>query len=309
MSLNISLRARWGRRVRGWGDESVAELRVDLDRLGYGWWPIPPRMKVALRHASAADLPWFFFMLAAVMLVYVVVVYFVIVLGLYRGREPYWHWLAAWAILVTLLMKLCVKTRGAGLPFVRNQLTSACRATIRACAEAHGASRAQRPEKLFVVGTALRRLEGNVMRAHRRSGTVAFLSPRRRELKAHAGQVVAKLREAEAALDRSPQAEALSEIAGLVATIAEQYVDGCIGALLPKPLLEGKKPVRDLELLRVAAAVVLIAGGVVGLAFLGLPDVAMAAVGTAWSVLILMALFGSNWASHLPVFELFKTGP
>ncbi|MYV52519.1 hypothetical protein GT042_08395 [Streptomyces sp. SID3212] len=128
-------------------------------------------------------------------------------------------------------------------------------------------------------------------------------------MKAHAGQVVAKLREAEATLDHSPQAEALGEIAGLVATIAEQYVDGCIGALLPKPLLEGKKPVHDRELLRVAAAVVLIAGGVVGLAFLGLPDMAMAAVGTAWSVLILMALFGSNWASHLPVFELFKPGP
>lgn len=121
--------------------------------------------------------------------------------------------------------------------------------------------------------------------------------------------MVAKLREAEAALDHSPQAEALSEIAGLVATIAEQYVDGCIGALLPKPLLEGKKPVRDRELLRVAAAVVLISGGVVGLAFLGLPDVAMAALGTAWSVLILMALFGSNWASHVPDFELFKPGP
>lgn len=159
------------------------------------------------------------------------------------------------------------------------------------------------------MGTALRRLEGNVMRAHRRSGTVAFLSPRRRELKAHAGQVVAKLREAEAALDHSPQAEALSEIAGLVATIAEQYVDGCIGALLPKPLLEGRKPVRDRELLRVAAAVVLIAGGVVGLAFLGLPDIAMAAVGTALSVLILMALFGSNWASHLPRLRALQAGP
>ncbi|EHM25140.1 hypothetical protein SPW_6465 [Streptomyces sp. W007] len=121
--------------------------------------------------------------------------------------------------------------------------------------------------------------------------------------------MVAKLREAEAALDHSPQAEALSEIAGLVATIAEQYVDGCIGALLPKPLLEGRKPVRDRELLRVAAAVVLIAGGVVGLAFLGLPDIAMAAVGTAWSVLILMALFGGNWASHLPRLRSLQAGP
>ncbi len=118
-------------------------------------------------------------MLAAVMLAYVVVVYFVIVLGLYRGREPHWHWVAAWGILVTLLMKLCVKTRGAGLPFVRNQLTSARRATIRACAEAYGSNHAQRPEKLRAVGTALRRLEENVMRAHRRSGTVAFPSPRR----------------------------------------------------------------------------------------------------------------------------------
>ncbi|AEN10991.1 MULTISPECIES: hypothetical protein [unclassified Streptomyces] len=125
----------------------------------------------------------------------------------------------------------------------------------------------------------------------------------------HAGQVVAKLREAEAALDHSPHAEALSEIAGLAATIAEQHVDGHIGALLPKPLLEGKKPVRDREVLRVAIAVVLIAGGFVGLAFLGLPDMATVAAETAWAVLILMAFFGSNWARYLPVFELFKPGP
>ncbi|WMX46239.1 hypothetical protein RGF97_17270 [Streptomyces roseicoloratus] len=309
MSLNISLRARWGRRVRRWGDAAVAELRVDLDRLGYGWWPIPPRMMVALRHTSAADVPWFFFMLAAVMLAYVVAVYFVVVLVFYHGQDQNWRWLVAWAILVALLMKLCVKMRDAGLPFVRNQITSACRATIRACAEAYGASHIQRPEKLFAVGTALRRLEGNVMRAHRRSGTVAFLSPRRRELKTHAGQVVAKLREAEAGLDHSPHVEALSEIAGLVVTIAERYVDGHIGALLPEPLLEGKKPVPDRELLRVSAAVVLIAGGVVGLAFLELPDMAMAVAGTAWSVLTLMAFFGRNWAQYLPVFDLFKPGP
>lgn len=309
MSLNISFSARWRRRALRWGDEAVAELRSDLDRLGYGWWPIPPRMRIAVRHASAAEAPWFIFMLAASTLAYVVVAYFVIVLVFYRDQDPHWRWSVAWAISVALLMKLCVKTRGAGVPFVRNQLTLECKATIRACAEAYGASHARPAEKLFAVGVALRRLEGAVMRAHRRSGAVAFLSPRRREVKVRAGQVVAKLREAEAALDHSPHAEALSEIAGLAATIAEQHVDGHIGALLPKPLLEGKEPVRDREMLRVAVAVVLIAGGFVGLAFLGLPDMATVAAGTAWAVLILMAFFGSNWARYLPVFELFKPGP
>ncbi|MFE7565554.1 hypothetical protein ACFU76_01105 [Streptomyces sp. NPDC057539] len=309
MSLNISLRARWGRRARRWGDEAIAELRSDLDRLGYGWWPIPPRLRVALRHTSAAEVPWFIFVLAATAFAYIVVAYFVIGLLFYAEREPPWRWVVAWAISVTLLMKLCVKTRGAGLPFIRNLLTLECKATIRACSEAYGASHAQRAEKLSAVGTALRRLEGDVMRAHRRSGTVAFLSPRRRELRTHAGQVVAKLREVEAAFDYSPPAEVLSEIAGLAATIAEQHVVGHIGALLPKPLLEGKQPVRDREVLRVAAAVVLIAGGVVGMAFLGFPDMATVAVGMAWAVLVLMAFFGSNWARYMSILELFKPGP
>ncbi|MEV8340016.1 hypothetical protein [Streptomyces niveus] len=248
-------------------------------------------------------------MLAATAFAYIVVAYFVIGLLFYQEQEPPWRWVVAWAISVTLLMKLCVKTRGAGLPFIRNLLTLECKATIRACSEAYGASHAQRAEKLFAVGTALRRLEGDVMRAHRRSGTVAFLSPRRRELRTHAGQVVAKLREVEAAFDRSPPAEVLSEIAGLAATIAEQHVAGHIGALLPKPLLEGKQPVRDREVLRVAAAVVLIAGGVVGMAFLGFPDMATVAVGMAWAVLVLMAFFGSNWARYISILELFKPGP
>ncbi|MFB8392982.1 hypothetical protein [Streptomyces yangpuensis] len=233
----------------------------------------------------------------------------VIVLGLYRQHDPPWRWVVAWAIAVTLLMKLCVKTRSAGLPFVRNMLTIECVATIRACSKAYGASHARRAEKLSAVGTALRRLEGDVMRAHRRSGTVAFLSPRRRELKAHAGQVVAVLRKAEAALDHGPHATVLGEIAGLAATIGEQHVTGHIGALLPRSALEGKQPVRDREVLRVAVAVVLIAGGAVGLAFLGLPDKAAVAAGAAWAVVIMMALFGSNWARYLPVLDLFKPGP
>ncbi|WP_145764352.1 hypothetical protein [Streptomyces brevispora] len=89
MSLNISLSARWRRRALRWGDEAVAELRSDLDRLGYGWWPIPPRIRIALRHASAAEAPWFIFMLAVSTLAYVVVGYFVIVLVFYRDQDPH----------------------------------------------------------------------------------------------------------------------------------------------------------------------------------------------------------------------------
>ncbi|WP_234381978.1 hypothetical protein [Streptomyces sp. XY332] len=309
MRTNISLRVWWGRRVRRWGEEAITELRADLDRMGYGWWPIPPRLRVALRHASAAEVPWLVFMLVAGVLVYIAVAYFVLALTIYRDQAPPWRWVVAWGISLFVLMKLSVTTRRAGLPFVRNMLTLECKTAIRACTEAYGASHSQRAEKLAAVSTALRRLEGDVMRAHRRSGTVAFLSPRRRELKSHAGQVVAKLRETEAALDHSLPAEVLCEIAGLAATIAEQHAAGRIGALLPKSALEGKEPVRDREMLRVAAAILTIAGGVVGLAFLGLPDMATVAAGTAWAILIMMALFGSNWARYLPILDLFKPGP
>lgn len=58
-----------------------------------------------------------------------------------------------------------------------------------------------------------------------------------------------------------------------------------------------------------AVAALLIAGGVVGLSFLELPDVATAATATAWAVLVMLTVFGHSWARYLPILDLFKPGP
>lgn len=57
-----------------------------------------------------------------------------------------------------------------------------------------------------------------------------------------------------------------------------------------------------------AAAALLIAGGVVRVSLLGLPDMATAAAATAWAVLVMMMLFGHGWARYLPILDLFKSG-
>ncbi|MFE5595172.1 hypothetical protein [Streptomyces sp. NPDC056549] len=53
----------------------------------------------------------------------------------------------------------------------------------------------------------------------------------------------------------------------------------------------------------------LVAGGVVGLTFLGLPDMATVAAGTAWPVLIMTVLFSSTCARYLPILDLFRLLP
>ncbi|MGY4389584.1 hypothetical protein [Streptomyces sp. TE12347] len=309
MSLMDPLRTTWNRRLRRWGDEGVAEFRADLDRLGYGWWPIPPRLKLTLRQAYVSEVPRIFFALAGLMLVYSVMSCFVIMETLYKVRDPPWRWILAWVVWCVLLMKICAATKKYSLQWRRSQLTLACKATIHACSEAYIANHTQRADKLSAVEVSLRRLEGDVMRAYRRSGTLSYGSPRRRELKLHAGMVVAKLREAEAALDRGPHQPALDEIAGLVATIAEQNVAGHFGTLLPKAALEGRLPHRDPELYLIVAGVVLVAAGFVGLSFLPLPVLAVAALGIMWAVLVLISLFGSKWTRYIYIVDLFKPGP
>ncbi|WKV72851.1 hypothetical protein AW27_015720 [Streptomyces sp. PCS3-D2] len=280
MTLKGALRARRSRRLRRSTDLEMARLRADLDRLGYGWWPVPARVRVALRRAHAGQAPWVVMLLASLMLGYSVVMYFAMAVASDISNRPVSKWAWVFAASCPVLAWVCGRSWPYGRVFVRNLLTLECMAVIHACAEAYAAGHDTKAHKLREVSASLRRLEANVMQAYGRSGRVPPFSPRRRELRTHGGQVVAKLREAEAELDHGQLSVALGELAGLAATIAEQYAAGHIGALLPKTALEGRKPARDRELVHVAAAVLLIAGGVVGLSFLGLPDMATAAAAT-----------------------------
>ncbi|RNG34337.1 hypothetical protein EEJ42_05690 [Streptomyces botrytidirepellens] len=128
-------------------------------------------------------------------------------------------------------------------------------------------------------------------------------------MRRHAGQVVAKLRTAEAGLHGDCPQHALEEVAGLVATIAEQYTRSKVATLLPVGSVADFEPVRDREPILVGVTVVTIAGGAVAVSLLDLPDVASGAVIVAVAVLMLLVLFGRRWHRYLPIADMFKPGP
>ncbi|MET9969350.1 hypothetical protein ABZZ80_26320 [Streptomyces sp. NPDC006356] len=138
---------------------------------------------------------------------------------------------------------------------------------------------------------------------------MSYFSPPNAELRRHAGQVVAKLRVAEAKLHGDHPQQALEELAGLVATIAEQYTSNKVGTLLPVESVPGLEPVRDREPILVGVTVVMIAGGAVAVSLLNLPDVASGAVIVAVAILVLLVLFGRRWHRYLPIADMFKPGP
>ncbi|WP_336049816.1 hypothetical protein [Streptomyces sp. CA2R101] len=120
---------------------------------------------------------------------------------------------------------------------------------------------------------------------------------------------MARLRAAESRLDGGDQAQALEELAGLIVTITENYVAGHVGALLSPATLTTFEPVPDRELLRIGAAVTLIAGSAVVVSLLGLPDMPAAVMVAAVGILALLVLFGRHWHRYLPLAEFFKPSP
>lgn len=141
---------------------------------------------------------------------------------------------------------------------------------VRACATAYGAGGQRHVTERARVGVHLREVTKALQNAHATRGTIPWRSRRRRDLKRHAGQVVAVLREAEARLDSEPHA-ALTDLAQLLLKIADRYAEGRVGALLDQDRLDGVTPVRDREVVRLITATVLTALGVVAIAFLQLP--------------------------------------
>ncbi|MFC8718626.1 hypothetical protein [Kitasatospora sp. NPDC057198] len=116
----------------------------------------------------------------------------------------------------------------------------------------------------------LRACERAVRQARNRRGTVPRFSHRQRALKDHAGRVVAALRTAESGLDTYPEL-ARCDLAAKLHSIAEAYVEGRLGALLPESDLKDVQPSRGFEttrLIALAAAypVLTWAAGTVGLA-------------------------------------------
>lgn len=182
---------------------------------------------------------------------------------------------------------------------------------VRACATAYGAGGQRHVTERARVGVHLREVTKALQNAHATRGTIPWRSRRRRDLKRHAGQVVAVLREAEARLDSEPHA-ALTELAQLLLKIADRYAEGRVGALLDQDRLDGVTPVRDREAVRLITATVLTALGVVAIAFLQLPPMGEPFALGAAGIGVLALVYGRGTRPALDVADAIRlraTGP
>ncbi|MFE3645870.1 hypothetical protein ACFXOM_33685 [Streptomyces sp. NPDC059169] len=295
-------------RARRRMDKQVADLRAALDRLGYDWWPIPRGFRVALRKHDAAGLGWFINLQAWGLVAWLFLSFEAAALW---WPEELLHDRVILAFLgVGMVLAVIVgQTRGSACTTRRNRLAWLCAEVIESCAEAHRRGGDRRHEALVEVSRSLRRLEGDVLAAYRRRGSVLSFSPPNANLRRHAGQVVAKLRTVEEEMHGDHSQHALEELAGLVATIAEQYTSSKVATLLPVGSISDLEPVRDREPILVGVTVVVIAGGAVAVSLLNLPDIASGAVIVAMAVLVLLVLFGRRWHRYLPIIDMFKPGP
>ncbi|MGW6314294.1 hypothetical protein [Streptomyces sp. NPDC055099] len=300
---------RWRRnRVRRVADKQIADLRTSLDRLHFDWWPLPLAVRATLRQRVGTALWASLHVIAVAFLIDTVLVYLAgAVLSGNASPRPFA--VAAFIVWAAFLSFIAGATREAYVRTRRCIVVMHCAEAIKACARAHRAGGSRRTEELRTVSASLRIVEECVQRAYLLRGTVARKSPRRGELRRHAGQVVAKLRAAESQLDTGAPGDALEELAGHMATIAEQYAAGHVGALLPAASLAGLSPVRDRELLRVGVTVVVIAGVAVSVSLLHLPELAAATVVSAAGILTLLVVFRQRWHHYLLVAEFFKPGP
>ncbi|BAJ29064.1 MULTISPECIES: hypothetical protein [Kitasatospora] len=107
-------------------------------------------------------------------------------------------------------------------------------------------------ERVDDLPRLLRACERAVRQARNRRGTVPRFSHRQRALKDHAGRVVAALRVAESGLDTYPEL-ARCDLAAKLHSIAEAYVEGRLGALLPESDLKDVQPLRGFETTRLIA--------------------------------------------------------
>lgn len=179
---------------------------------------------------------------------------------------------------------------------------------VRACATAYGAGGQRHVTERARVGVHLREVTKALQNAHATRGTIPWRSRRRRDLKRHAGQVVAVLREAEARLDSEPRA-ALTDLAHLLLKIADRYAEGRVGALLDQDRLDGVEPVRDREVIRLMTATTLTALGVVAVTFLQLPPVGEAFALGAAGIGVLALVHGSGALRALDAADTLRHRP
>ncbi|WP_306334619.1 hypothetical protein [Streptomyces sp. KL118A] len=177
---------------------------------------------------------------------------------------------------------------------------------VSRCTETYCGGTRRAPSARALAG-AIRVTSRTVTRMHRTSQRLPAHSHRRRQLKRHAGLVVAALRQAEARIDIEGTA-AVPELARLLMKIADRYIQGRLGALLDEEELKELTPVRDWEPLRIAALAVLIAASAVAVSQVGVPEGARVSVIGACGVLASLLLFGRRVHRGLDLLTQIRGG-
>jgi hypothetical protein len=309
--------ARLAARHRRQADEAIQKLRADVESLGIG--PVPGPVRVALRryhqHQVQTWALWALFAFVCLRVIGAAFSDYVKRADELATQVPYYSdlkalgaWIlgdigAAGVVLLLLVYPLRFLFASGAQMFGAGGFTfervSVWAGLIGQCADIVRSS-GSRDQHLSSV--SLRLPVARVRGARFARGTVPMLSRRNGPVKAHAAQVVAALRAAEAELDKDPK-KAARDLGRLTLTISERYASGRVGALLDDGDL--KKPRRMGESLRLSVTAVLVAVIVIAAARQGVPEpAAIAAAVVVVALLYRSATAGGIAGVGLVVAEL-----
>ena len=192
----------------------------------------------------------------------------------------------------------------------RNCLVLKSVEAVLACAKARAAAGRHRAAAFRRVDRSCRAVEQDLFKVHRISRSVPRRSPRTRPIKRHAAMVAGAQGDALQRVDVDPR-QALSELARLQITVAENYLHGRHAALLPPDQLEGVRPVSRLrsnwlESAHIAAAIIAAMVAAAGAAK-GLPALGVSKDLSPWLTLgtaVLAATLVAGWGRVSRMLEL-----
>ncbi|MCX3061522.1 hypothetical protein [Streptomyces beihaiensis] len=187
-----------------------------------------------------------------------------------------------------------------------------CVDSVIACAKADATLGPSRARALRRVDEHCQIMERHLFRVHRASRSVARRSPRNAPIKRHAALVAGAQRDALRRIDVDPR-QALRDLARLQISMAENYLDGRLAALVPADRLQGVQPVSRLrsqwrESAQVSVAILAAMGAATGaarlFAALGVGDGLM-----PWLVLgaaVLAAVVVAGWGRVSGLVQLMR---
>ncbi|MFE0187554.1 hypothetical protein [Streptomyces sp. NPDC059008] len=183
----------------------------------------------------------------------------------------------------------------------RSELPRRVTEAVNACARGHVAKDFERADAIRAVSVKLEKVEREVLRAIRTSCALRSRSPLKKATRKHLHKVARRVRAAEAAVIAG-EPNALPELARLLLTVAERHIMGRVLELLDEEDLQNPRvavvaPVRDWDLLRAVAFMVLCVCGALGVSRLDLSGIAETVALGGVAVAAGVTSYGKQWLS------------